>query len=97
MSLLWTVFGQKITGGGIKLTSHIKTRNTLKDIPLVETFEALLNKSMISDEEKELMRLHYIQKKDFRFIGDTYCSIRYHLFYRWYFYLYNFSCTFSTL
>lgn len=30
-----------------------------------------LNKSMISDEEKELMRLHYIQKKDFRFIGDT--------------------------
>lgn len=71
MSLLWTVFGQKITGGGIKLTSHIKTRNTLKEIPLVETFEALLNKSMISDEEKELMRLHYIQKKDFRFIGDT--------------------------
>ena len=61
MSLLWTVFGQKITGGGIKLTSRIKTRNTLKDIPLVETFEALLNKSMISDEEKELMRLHYIQ------------------------------------
>lgn len=47
------------------------SRNTLKDIPLVETFEALLNKSMISDEEKELMRLHYIQKKDFRFIGDT--------------------------
>lgn len=71
MSLLWTVFGQKITGGGIKLTSHIKTHNTLKDIPLVETFEALLNKSMISDEEKELMRLHYIQKKDFRFIGAT--------------------------
>lgn len=62
---------QKITGGGIKLISHIKTRNTLKDIPLVETFEALLNKSMISDEEKELIRLHYIQKKDFRFIGDT--------------------------
>lgn len=29
------------------------------------------NKRMISDEEKELMRLHYIQKKDFRFIGDT--------------------------
>ena len=26
---------------------------------------------MISDEEKELMRLHYIQKKDFRFTGDT--------------------------
>ena len=50
------------------MTSHIKTRNTLKEIPLVE---ALLNKSMISDEEKELMRLHYIQKKDFRFIGDT--------------------------
>lgn len=71
MSLLWTVFGQKITGGGIKLTSRIKTRNTLKEIPLVETFEALLNKSMISDEEKELMRLHYIQKKDFRFTGDT--------------------------
>lgn len=38
---------------------------------LALNFEALLNKSMISDEEKELMRLHYIQKKDFRFIGDT--------------------------
>ena len=47
------------------MTSHIKTRNTLKEIPLVETFEALLNKSMISDEEKELMRLHYIQKRIF--------------------------------
>lgn len=34
------------------MTSHIKTRNTLKDIPLVETFEALLNKSMISDEKR---------------------------------------------
>lgn len=53
------------------LTTYQAINNTLKDIPLVETFEALLNKSMISDEEKELMRLHYIQKKDFRFIGDT--------------------------
>lgn len=53
------------------MTSHIKTHNTLKDIPFVETFEALLNKLMISDEEKELMRLHYTQKKDFRFISDT--------------------------
>lgn len=61
------VFGQKITGGGIKLTSHIKTRNTLKEIPLVETFEALLNKLMISDEEKRANAITLYSERGFSF------------------------------
>lgn len=53
------------------MTEHILTRRKLKDIPNISTFEDLLNISTLSDTDKEILRMHYLQEKDFRFIGDT--------------------------
>lgn len=33
-------------------------------------FDDLLNESTLSDEDKEILRLHYLKGKDFRYIGD---------------------------
>lgn len=51
-------------------TEHIKTRRKIQDIAEVKTFEELIDGCMLDDETKELLRLHYIHGKDFRYIGD---------------------------
>lgn len=51
-------------------SSHIETRRKLKDIYDITTFHQLLEKVTISQEDKELMNLHYIENKDFRYIAD---------------------------
>ena len=53
------------------MTDHILTRQKLKNIPKIETFESLLAQSTLSDIDKDILRMHYLQEKDFRFIGDT--------------------------
>ena len=52
------------------MSKHIETRNKIKSIADISSFSDLLNKSTISDEDKLLLELHYIQGKDFRYIGD---------------------------
>lgn len=52
------------------MTSHIQTRAKLKEICLVTAFEDLLDLCTLSDINKEILRLHYLKEKDFRFIGD---------------------------
>ncbi len=52
------------------MSEHIDTRRRLKSIPLISDFNALLNLCTLSEEDKEILRLHYIQEKDFRYIGD---------------------------
>lgn len=52
------------------MTDHVRTRQRLKNIPLVADFEDILSRCMISDTDKEILRLHYIHGKDFRYIGD---------------------------
>ena len=52
------------------MSEHIETRKKLKGIADISSFTDLLNKSTISDEDKLLLELHYIQGKDFRYIGD---------------------------
>lgn len=52
------------------MTEHVKIRTKVKKISKVTTFNELLDNCTISPEEKMLMRLHYIDKKDFRYIGD---------------------------
>jgi RNA polymerase sigma factor (sigma-70 family) len=54
-----------------KLSSHLDTRRRLKDIPDVSRFDDLLERSTLTDEDKEILRLHYLKGKDFRYIGDT--------------------------
>ena len=50
--------------------SHIETRRYLRWISDVAAFNELLDAVILSEQEKQLMQLHYIDKQDFRFIGD---------------------------
>lgn len=52
------------------MSEHIDTRRKIQDISSVKTFEELLENCILTDEDKTLMRLHYLNGKDFRFIGD---------------------------
>lgn len=52
-------------------SEHIKTRSKIKQIADVHTFTDLLDACTLTEEDKELIILHYLQGKDFRYIGDT--------------------------
>ena len=49
----------------------IETRRALKEIPLVSEFDAVLARCTLNDEDKAILRMHYVQRKDFRYIGDS--------------------------
>lgn len=51
-------------------SEHIKTRQKIQDIAEIASFNELLDACTLTDEDKELMRMHYLQGKDFRYIGD---------------------------
>lgn len=53
------------------MTPHIETRRKLKDISLVSDFEHLLSICTLTEQDKEILRMHYLHGKDFRFIGDS--------------------------
>lgn len=53
------------------MSEHIDTRRKIQDISSVKTFEELLENCILTDEDKMLMRLHYLNGKDFRFIGAS--------------------------
>lgn len=52
------------------MSEHIDTKHKLKEIASISSFTELINSSTISDTDKQLLKLHYIQEKDFRYIGD---------------------------
>ena len=52
------------------MSNNIETRKRLKGIASISRFDDLLNESTLSDLDKEILRLHYLQEKDFRYIGD---------------------------
>lgn len=52
------------------MSTHLDTRRKLKDIPDISRFDDLLERSTLTDEDKELLRLHYLKGKDFCYIGD---------------------------
>lgn len=47
------------------------TQHSLKEIPDIKTFEELIEQLTISEEDKTLMRLHYIEDKNFAYIADV--------------------------
>ena len=53
------------------MSEHIETRKKIQRIADVQTFQQLLDQSTLSDIDKSILSLHYLQDKDFRFIGDT--------------------------
>ena len=46
------------------------TQHAIEDIPDIRTFEELIDNLMISEEDKTIMRLHYLDDKNFAFIAD---------------------------
>lgn len=52
------------------MSEHIETRRKLKDIYSIQNFEDLLESCILTEEDKTILRLHYLKGKDFRFIAD---------------------------
>lgn len=52
------------------MSTHIETRNKLKEIPKVSTLVELLDNCTLSDEDKEIIKMHYVQGKNLAYIGD---------------------------
>lgn len=53
------------------MSAHTDTRKKLKQIPKVSTFCELLDSCTLSDEDKLITKLHYIQNKNLGYIADT--------------------------
>lgn len=49
---------------------NAKTRKKLKQISSVKDFESLIEQTMLSEEEKKILWLHYKEQKTMAFIAD---------------------------
>lgn len=49
----------------------IRTRNKIKQIGSMKDFELLLNSSVLSDEEKKIIEMHYKEQKTLTYIADV--------------------------
>ena len=58
-------------GGICNMTKHIEMRKKIKSIGKKSTFDSLLEDSTLNDKEKQVMRMYYLEKKDFDYIADT--------------------------
>lgn len=54
-----------VTALAKKPSEHIATRQKLKDIAEVKTFEELLERCILTDEEKFILREHYLRGRGF--------------------------------
>lgn len=52
------------------MSEHIETKHKIKEIAEISTFESLLQRAMINDKERQLMRLYYIENKTFMEIAE---------------------------
>ena len=52
-------------------TEYIKIKRKVKDIPDIRSFNGLLEASTLSDLDKEIIRMYYIQERDFSYIADA--------------------------
>lgn len=52
------------------MSEHIETRRKIQGIYSIQSFEDLLESCILTEDDKTLLRLHYLKGKDFRYIGD---------------------------
>lgn len=52
------------------MTHHIDIKHKVQQIPSKLEFNSLLENSMLSDKEKRLMQMYYIERKSFDYIAD---------------------------
>lgn len=57
--------------GVTTLSPHVLTKKKLKAIDTVTDFESLLSISVLTDEEKTILRMFYLKGQNFGFIADT--------------------------
>lgn len=53
------------------MSKHINIKHKVQSINKKSTFNEILEESMLDEKEKSLMRMYYVEKKDFDFIADT--------------------------
>lgn len=53
------------------MTDHIKTKHKLQEVASVKLFEKILSEAILSDTEKDFLRMLYLEKKDLRCVADT--------------------------
>ena len=53
------------------MTEHMKTKNKIKQIGSKIEFNTLLDNIILSDTERQMMQLYYIERKDFEYIADS--------------------------
>lgn len=53
------------------MSEHLETRKKLKEIPELCKFEDLLSRSTLSPEDKQILRLHYLERRNFSYIADS--------------------------
>ena len=52
------------------MSEHIETRKKIKGIADISSFYSLIDHTVLSDTDKQILVLHYLKEKDFRYIGD---------------------------
>lgn len=52
------------------MTDHIKTRSQLRSMIEVKTFSDLMDRCIMSPLDRQIMDLHYLEERDFRYIAD---------------------------
>lgn len=50
---------------------NARTRKGLKSIGSVQDFESLLERTMLSEEEKNILRMHYHEQRTLSYIADN--------------------------
>lgn len=53
------------------MTDHIEARRKLQQICGVQEFEQILQKCILTEDEKTILRLHYLDGKNLAYIGDV--------------------------
>jgi len=52
-------------------SDYIKIKHRVKNIPDIRSFNGLLEASTLSDLDKEIIRMHYLQERSFSYIADV--------------------------
>ena len=54
----------------LQMSDHIETRRKLRNVPLVTDFESILSACTLTDEDKDILRMHYLDGHDLSYIAD---------------------------
>lgn len=52
------------------MTKHIEIKHKIQSINKRSTFESIVNDSMLSDVEKQMLKMYYVDRKSFDYISD---------------------------